>query len=108
MHRLGLDTARFFGGQGRAPRRRKLAQPCVAAWAASRSRVGSRDAMHVDPPARLPMTELFRREAIAYATRRLAGPVVIASPLSIKLLGGLLAGTIIAADDGSGANERPR
>lgn len=43
------------------------------------------------------MTELFRREAIAYATRRLAGPVVIASPLSIKLLGGLLAGTIIAA-----------
>ena len=46
---------------------------------------------------RLPMSELFRREAIAYATRRLAGPVVIASPLSIKLLGGLLAGIVIAA-----------
>ena len=43
------------------------------------------------------MSEPFRREAIAYATRRLAGPVVIASPLSIKLLGGLLAGIVIAA-----------
>lgn len=43
------------------------------------------------------MTELFRREAITHATRRLAGPVVIATPLSIRLLGGLLVGTVIGA-----------
>ncbi len=43
------------------------------------------------------MSDLFRREAIAYATRRLTGPVIIATPLSMKFLGGVLAGIIIAA-----------
>lgn len=43
------------------------------------------------------MTELFRREAVHHATRRLAGEVVLASPLSVKTLGLLLAGILFAA-----------
>jgi membrane fusion protein len=43
------------------------------------------------------MSELFRREAVSFATRRLAGPVIIATPLSLKLLGGLLAGIVFGA-----------
>lgn len=43
------------------------------------------------------MGELFRREAVLYATRRLNGPVVLATPLSVKLLSGLLAGVIAVA-----------
>jgi membrane fusion protein len=43
------------------------------------------------------MSELFRREAVLFATRRLAGPVIIATPLSLKLLGGLLAGIVFGA-----------
>src|SRR5436190_3365557 len=43
------------------------------------------------------MTELFRREAVSHATRRLAGDVVLAAPLSVKTLGLLLAGTLLAA-----------
>ena len=43
------------------------------------------------------MSQLFRQEAVAYATRRLEGSVVLASPLSVKLLSGLLAGVILCA-----------
>src|SRR5262249_33564680 len=43
------------------------------------------------------MTELFRREAVSHATRRLAGEVVLAAPLSVKTLGLLLAGIVLAA-----------
>ncbi len=43
------------------------------------------------------MSQLFRQEAVAYATRRLDGPVVLATPLSIKLLSGFLAGAILIA-----------
>jgi membrane fusion protein len=43
------------------------------------------------------MSELFRREAVGHATRRLAGEVVLATPLSVKTLGLLLAGTLLAA-----------
>jgi membrane fusion protein len=43
------------------------------------------------------VNQLFRQEAVAYATRRLDGPVVLATPLSVKLLAGLLAGAILGA-----------
>jgi membrane fusion protein len=43
------------------------------------------------------LSQLFRQEAVAYATRRLDGAVVLASPLSVKLLSGLLAGAILCA-----------
>lgn len=33
------------------------------------------------------MTDLFRKEAISHATRRLSGTVVLATPLSVRLLG---------------------
>ena len=35
----------------------------------------------------MPMSELFRREAVQHATRRLDGEVVLATPLSVKTLG---------------------
>lgn len=43
------------------------------------------------------MSNLFRREAVDHATRRLTGEVVLATPLSVKLLGGLLGGTLLLA-----------
>jgi membrane fusion protein len=43
------------------------------------------------------MTELFRREAVRHATRRLEGEVLLATPLSIKTLGLFLAVVIFAA-----------
>lgn len=43
------------------------------------------------------MSQLFRKEAVHHATRRLAGEVVLATPLSVKTLGLLLAGIIFAA-----------
>ncbi|MGE0700198.1 MAG: HlyD family secretion protein, partial [Hyphomicrobiaceae bacterium] len=43
------------------------------------------------------MLELFRREAVQNATRRLAGEVVIASPISVKTLGLFLAGILFGA-----------
>jgi membrane fusion protein len=42
------------------------------------------------------MTDLFRKEAISHATRRLSGTVVLATPLSVRLLG-LFFGVIIFA-----------
>ena len=42
------------------------------------------------------MTELFRREAVRHATRRLEGEVILATPLSIKTLGFFLAAVIFA------------
>jgi membrane fusion protein len=42
------------------------------------------------------MTELFRREAVHHATRRLEGEVILATPLSIKTLGLFLAAVIFA------------
>ena len=43
------------------------------------------------------MTELFRREAVRHATRRLEGEVILATPLSVKTLGLFLAAVIFAA-----------
>jgi len=43
------------------------------------------------------MSELFRREAVAHATRRLDGQVVLATPLSVSTLGLLLAVIVFAA-----------
>ncbi|MGE8941945.1 HlyD family efflux transporter periplasmic adaptor subunit [Leptospira interrogans] len=43
------------------------------------------------------MSELFRREAVAHATRRLDGQVVLATPLSVRTLGLLLAAIVFAA-----------
>lgn len=43
------------------------------------------------------MSDLFRRQAVDHATRRLAGEVVLASPLSLKLLGGFFVLVIAAA-----------
>jgi len=43
------------------------------------------------------MSELFRREAVHHATRRLEGEVILATPLSIRTLGLFLAGIIFAA-----------
>ena len=42
------------------------------------------------------MSELFRREAVAYATRRLDGQVVLATPVSVTTLGLFLALVIFA------------
>jgi membrane fusion protein len=42
------------------------------------------------------MSELFRREAISHATQRLAGAVVLATPLSVRVLG-LFFGSIVMA-----------
>lgn len=43
------------------------------------------------------MRPLSRQNAVAYATRRLHGPVALASPLSVRLLAGLLGGIIACA-----------
>jgi membrane fusion protein len=43
------------------------------------------------------MGELFRREAVRHATRRLEGEVLLATPLSVKTLGFFLAAVIFAA-----------
>jgi membrane fusion protein len=43
------------------------------------------------------MSELFRREAVAHATRRLDGQVVLATPVSVSTLGMFLAVVIFAA-----------
>jgi membrane fusion protein len=43
------------------------------------------------------MSELFRREAVKHATRRLEGEVVLATPLSIKTLGLFLAAVVFVA-----------
>lgn len=43
------------------------------------------------------MSDLFRREAVAHATRRLDGQVVLATPLSVTTLGLLLAVIVFAA-----------
>lgn len=43
------------------------------------------------------MSELFRREAVQHATRRLAGDVVLATPLSVKTLGLFLSAVVFAA-----------
>jgi membrane fusion protein len=42
------------------------------------------------------MSDLFRREAVQHATRRLEGAVVLATPLSLKTLGLFLAAVIFA------------
>jgi membrane fusion protein len=42
-------------------------------------------------------TELFRREAVKHATTRLEGEVLLATPLSVRTLGLLLAGVVLAA-----------
>ncbi len=43
------------------------------------------------------MSELFRREAVAHATRRLDGQVVLATPISVSTLGLLLAVVVFGA-----------
>jgi membrane fusion protein len=43
------------------------------------------------------MTELFRKEAVVHATRRLSGAVVLATPLSLRILGLGLCGIVFAA-----------
>ncbi len=43
------------------------------------------------------MSDLFRREAVAHATRRLDGQVVLATPLSVSTLGLLLAVVVFTA-----------
>lgn len=43
------------------------------------------------------MSDLFRRRAVEHATRRLAGEVVLASPLSFKIIGGVLMLVIFAS-----------
>src|SRR5687768_17284889 len=43
------------------------------------------------------MSDLFRKEAVEHATRRLTGEVVLATPLGFRLLGGLLVGVAAAA-----------
>jgi len=43
------------------------------------------------------MTKLFRPEAIQHATRRLGGDVVLISPLSVWLLGGLLVAVLLGS-----------
>jgi membrane fusion protein len=43
------------------------------------------------------MSELFRREAISHATRRLSGTVVLATPLTVRLLGLFFGVVVIAA-----------
>ena len=43
------------------------------------------------------MTELFRKEAVSHATRRLPGTVVLATPLSVRLLGLFFGGIVVAS-----------
>ncbi|MGE0516047.1 MAG: HlyD family efflux transporter periplasmic adaptor subunit [Hyphomicrobiaceae bacterium] len=43
------------------------------------------------------MSQLFRKEAVAHATRRLDGQVVLATPLSVRTLGLLLAAIVFGA-----------
>jgi membrane fusion protein len=43
------------------------------------------------------MSDLFRKEAVAHATRRLSGAVVLAAPLSLRALGLGLSGIVFAA-----------
>ena len=42
------------------------------------------------------MSDLFRREAVAHATRRLDGQVVLATPMSVKTIGMLMASIVFA------------
>lgn len=41
------------------------------------------------------MSDLFRREAVTHATRRLAGEVVLASSVSSRVLAGLLIAVVL-------------
>jgi membrane fusion protein len=43
------------------------------------------------------MSDLFRKEAVSHATRRLSGTVVLATPLSVRLLGFFFVGIVVAA-----------
>ena len=43
------------------------------------------------------MTDLFRKEAVSHATRRLSGTVVLATPLSVRLLGLFFGGIVVAS-----------
>jgi membrane fusion protein len=43
------------------------------------------------------MSDLFRKEAVVHATQRLSGAVVLATPLSVRLLGLLFSTIIVAA-----------
>src|SRR5437868_6114232 len=43
------------------------------------------------------MRDVFRHEAVAHATRRLPGSVVIATPPSVRLLGLFFAGILLGA-----------
>jgi membrane fusion protein len=43
------------------------------------------------------MSDLFRKEAILNATRRLPGPVVLATPLSVRVLGLFFGGVLVGA-----------
>jgi membrane fusion protein len=43
------------------------------------------------------MSDLFRKEAISHATRRLSGTVVLATPVSVRVLGLFFAAVIVAA-----------
>lgn len=45
------------------------------------------------------MSDLFRKEAVQHATRRLAGEVVLASSLSTKALAGLAVGIVLGGGD---------
>jgi len=42
------------------------------------------------------MSDLFRKEAVFHATRRLSGAVILATPLSVRLLGALFGGIVLA------------
>ena len=43
------------------------------------------------------MNDLFRKEAVLNATRRLSGPVVLATPLTVRILGTFFGGIVVAA-----------
>jgi membrane fusion protein len=43
------------------------------------------------------VNDLFRKEAVFHATRRLSGAVILATPLSVRLLGLLFGGVVIAS-----------
>src|SRR5712691_482865 len=43
------------------------------------------------------MSDLFRREAVSHATQRLSGAVVLATPLSVRVLGLFFGGIVLAA-----------
>jgi membrane fusion protein len=43
------------------------------------------------------MSELFRSEAVSHATQRLSGAVVLATPLSVRVLGLFFGGIVLAA-----------